>query len=174
MLRWKWQALGLGLLLLAVQLAPRGVPVAKGDGWNIHLDGWDQLLKVVDEVNAERLKAGLQPVKIESHLQTTAWNYAALIAKLDKWDKTTHFEDGGKTPFQRAQANGYKGHWVGENWAGNFKADAHRVMYGPGWCWMNSPPHKANILFPGARDVGVAAWMSKSGHLYWVLVLGQP
>jgi uncharacterized protein YkwD len=166
---WIWQLLGVLALPLCVALVPQATSQVQAA--SIHFDGWDQLYKVVDEVNAERRKAGLQPVKFEGHLQDDAWRYASVCARLDRYNGTSHNMNGSLGT--RAQASGYKGRAVWENLAWG-QENAKQVMYGPGWCWMNSPGHRANILAADARDVGIAFWRSKSGHLYWVLVLGKP
>jgi uncharacterized protein YkwD len=58
---------------------------------------------------------------------------------------------------------------LGENIAYN-QADAASVVA----AWMNSPPHRQNMLNPAFTDVGVGiAWNSR-GEPYYTMMLGQP
>jgi uncharacterized protein YkwD len=34
-------------------------------------------------------------------------------------------------------------------------------------CWMNSPGHRANILNPNHRRIGVAAYRTAGGVIFW-------
>jgi uncharacterized protein YkwD len=154
-------------------------------GGGLDLSGFAQLLEVRDLMNAERQKVGLAPLTIEPHLQAVAWNYAATLARLDLWNGSNHHEDDpGATDadavHNRQVAGGYTGSWWGENieWSQG-PPNAQVAMYGDGsanpWQgWMNSPPHRANILNPAFTDVGVAAWLSGQGHLYWAVEFGGP
>jgi uncharacterized protein YkwD len=155
----------------------------QSDGGGINLSGFDQLLKIRDLMNVERQKVGLGPLTIESHLQSVAWSYASTLAQLDLWNGSNHHEDNpnatdGQAIQNRDMAAGYTGGWVGENisWG---QPNAQVAMYGDGssnpWQgWMNSAPHRANILNPHFTDTGVAGWMSPQGHLYWVVEFGGP
>jgi uncharacterized protein YkwD len=63
-------------------------------------------------------------------------------------------------------AKGYPGRCYGENIAYGQKSP-HDVFV----AWMNSPGHRANILNPDYRDLGVAETAGPNGPL-WVMELG--
>ncbi len=64
------------------------------------------------------------------------------------------------------RSGGYAGRCDAENIAEGQKSP--REVFGS---WMNSPGHRANILNPSYRDVGVAALAGAGGEL-WVMELG--
>jgi uncharacterized protein YkwD len=160
-----------------------GGNTVQGGGGGLDLNGFDQLLKIRDLMNAERQKVGLGPLTFESHLQTVAWNYAATLARVDPQLALNHHVDDPTATDSQAILNrdvsaGYTGHSMAENisWG---QPNAQVAMYGDGssnsWQgWMNSPLHRANILDPRFTDTGVAAWMSPQGQLYWVVEFGGP
>ena len=39
--------------------------------------------------------------------------------------------------------------------------------------WINSGPHRANMLLASARSYGLASAVSRSGARYWALILGK-
>ena len=51
---------------------------------------------------------------------------------------------------------------VGENIAMGQRSSGEVVT-----SWMNSPGHRANILNPGYRRIGVAAYRTPEGTVYW-------
>jgi uncharacterized protein YkwD len=69
----------------------------------------------------------------------------------------------------RAEYVHYNYQLLGENIAYN-QADAASVVAS----WMNSPPHRENLLNPLFTDIGVGlAWNSR-GEPYYTLMLGEP
>jgi uncharacterized protein YkwD len=120
---------------------------------------------VIDLTNAERKKADLMPLKPNLKLMTAARDHAANMAKQDKFE---HNLDG-KEPADRVKDAGYIYSRTGENIAWNPKTPKE-VVQG----WMNSPPHRENILKPEYTEVGVAVAKNKKGEGYWVQVFGTP
>ncbi|MDP9821002.1 CAP domain-containing protein [Nocardioides massiliensis] len=57
---------------------------------------------------------------------------------------------------------------VGEN-----VAQGYRMPAGVHRAWMRSPGHRANILEPSYRMVGVARARAQNGDLYWAVVFGH-
>jgi uncharacterized protein YkwD len=78
----------------------------------------------------------------------------------------THVGSNGSDPGQRMQAAGFAWHTWGENVAFGYPtADAVVAA------WMNSAPHRANILNPAFTSIGVGSAPSASGVLYWTMDL---
>ena len=127
--------------------------------------GYEQ--RVLEIVNQERSTAGLAPLAHSAPLAASARDYAALMIQLGFFG---HQCPRGSTFVQRNEAAGYSG-WVflGENLAGGQPDPRSAVA-----AWMNSPGHRANILSPDARELGIGyVFNPKStyGH-YWVQEFG--
>ncbi len=121
---------------------------------------------VIDLTNAERKKAdkGLQPLKLNPKLMDAARKHAANMAAQEKLE---HDLDG-KTPADRADDAGYKWRSLSENIAARPETPKAALE-----SWMDSPPHRANILEDKYTEIGVAVAKSKKGDLYWVQVFGK-
>src|SRR5262249_49423581 len=84
-----------------------------------------------------------------------------------KQEKLSHTLDG-KGAVERMTAAGYKGKRMAENIAYTTSGVEAAMTW-----WMNSPPHRANILSPEHRDVGVGVWQNtKTGALYFCQCFG--
>lgn len=104
---------------------------------------------VLCETNRRRVKAGLDPLVLNAKLSLAARNHASDMSMRNYFD---HSSPEGKRSADRARAVGYPGHsfCCGENIAANAASAAQVVSL-----WMSSPGHRANILLPGAREIGV-------------------
>jgi uncharacterized protein YkwD len=120
---------------------------------------------VIDFTNAERKKADLLPLMPNAQLMAAARSHAANMAKQDKLE---HVLDE-KNPSDRVKDTGYKYSTTGENIAWNARSPKE-VVKG----WMESPPHKENILRTEFTEIGVAVAKDKKGEPYWVQVFGTP
>lgn len=118
----------------------------------------DFISQVVALVNVERKKAGLAPVSASSSL-----NSAAAIRAKEIITKFAHTRPDGTSCFTvLAQLNiSYK--TCGENIAAGQTTPAE-VMNG----WMNSEGHRANILNPSFRKLGVGYVQGGSYKHNWV------
>lgn len=115
--------------------------------------------------NAERAKVGAAPLQLNDQLMKAAQDYAAVLAPGPCFEHTCPPEpDLGV----RAKNAGYTGGRLGENIAAGDQTPAD-VVAG----WMGSPGHRANILNPGYRELGVGV-QTGSGEfgIYWVQVFG--
>jgi len=109
-------------------------------------------------VNAERSEAGLSALSESAQLDRAA-------VGMSKRMVTEHFfahdTPDGKTVVDRVEPTGYipnSGDWVvGENlaWGSGSLSTPEAIVNG----WMNSPGHKANILAPDYKDIGLAVAM---------------
>ena len=91
--------------------------------------------------------------------------HAANMAALDKLDHT--LED--KTFADRAKDAGYQYRFIGENIAWSPETPKE-VLEG----WMNSPPHRENILKEEFTEIGVGVAKNQKGEQYWVQVFATP
>lgn len=120
---------------------------------------------VLAHTNAERKQADLPPLKVNAKLLGAARAHAENMSKQDKLE---HVLDD-TTPADRVKAAGYKYERTGENIAWNAK-DAKEVVAG----WMDSKPHRENILNKDFAEIGVAVAKNAKGEPYWVQVFGKP
>lgn len=113
---------------------------------------------LLELINAERAKTGAQPLAFDNDLSESAENH-------DKWmlsaDVFSHTGSGGSSPTTRMKAAGYtlSGSWAtGENiaWATTRNptgyTDEVKLLHTN---LMNSSGHRANILNPNFREVGL-------------------
>jgi uncharacterized protein YkwD len=123
--------------------------------------------EVVLLTNAERARAHLPPLKLQTQLRSAAAWLAKDMAERGYFDHTDRL---GRSIDPRLPDFGYSDYSaIGENVAGGQTTPAD-VVAG----WMRSPGHRANILNPEFREIGVAYFNSKSGrlHHYWVQDFG--
>jgi uncharacterized protein YkwD len=105
-------------------------------------------------LNNERAKAGLIALRLDPQLTSASISHSLdMVAR----QFFAHDAPGGSSPVSRMRAAGYipaSGAWqVGENiaWGSGSYGSLGSIMQ----AWMNSPPHRENILDPAFRDVGV-------------------
>ena len=107
---------------------------------------------VVCEINRERRARGLRPVGTHPRLTWMARRYARSMVRFGFF---SHTSPAGVTLLERLRAAGYGGRRiaVGEAlaWAQGRLATPHAIVR----AWMHSPPHRAVLLGPAYRDVGI-------------------
>ncbi|MEU3188050.1 CAP domain-containing protein [Streptomyces sp. NPDC006923] len=113
-------------------------------------------------VNEERAKAGCQPLRSDSGLDSLARDFSDEMAERGFFD---HTDPDGRTPWDRADAAGIQG-LGGENIARG-QATAQAVMDS----WMNSEGHRANILNCDYTRLGVGVHTG-SGGPWWTQDFG--
>jgi len=107
-------------------------------------------------VNGERTDAGLQPLSENAQLDQAARGMAQRMVTEQFF---SHETPDGKNVVDRVEPTGYipnSGDWVvGENlaWGNGSLSTPQAIVNG----WMNSPGHRANILAPDYKDIGLAA-----------------
>lgn len=122
--------------------------------------------QVIVLTNAEREKRGLGPLVLHPVLMNSARWMAEDMAAKGYFD---HTDSLGRGVGLRAEAFGYDYRIVGQNIAAGHLS-ARDVVDD----WMKSPGHRANILRPEFREIGVA-YLPAQGSLYrryWVLDFG--
>jgi uncharacterized protein YkwD len=97
---------------------------------------------VIERTNAERVRYGLRPFIIDHLLMRQARRHAAWMA--------------------RARSMQHTSQAVAENIAMGQHSGAEVVN-----TWMNSSGHRANILNAGYSKIGVAAYKTPEGTVFW-------
>jgi uncharacterized protein YkwD len=136
--------------LVAAAAAPAGVPSSRGEAQMGTLE-----TGVLKQLNAVRAQYGLTPVKLSASLSAAAASHSQEMGldgyfEHDSYDGTAFW----KRIVRWYPSNGF-GYWtVGENllWSSP-DVDASRALD----LWMQSPEHKANILAPRWREIGISA-----------------
>ena len=123
---------------------------------------------VVELVNAERVKAGVAPLTVNPQLTESARRYAVYLGEAGFF---SHIGPDGSTLITRNIAAGYRNPvWLGENIAAGYWGPESVVV-----AWMESLPHRSNILDPNFAEIGVAtAFVAFSPHgRYWAQEFGR-
>jgi uncharacterized protein YkwD len=118
--------------------------------------------QVLALVNAERAKAGVSPLAANSALTELAEKFSDDMAARGFFD---HTDPDGLSPWDRAAKAGVTG-LGGENIARG-QADPAAVVE----AWMNSPGHRANILNPDFKTLGVGVHFGPGGP-WWTQDFG--
>lgn len=113
--------------------------------------------QVVNLVNAERAKGGLNPVSVNTKVEN-----AARIRAQEIVTSFSHTRPDGSNFSTALKAAGVSYHACGENIAYGQKSP-EAVMNG----WMNSSGHRANIMNPNFKYIGVGYYQT-NGVNYWV------
>ena len=109
--------------------------------------------KVLTLINKERKKKKLSQLKMTQGLLSVANRRTAEISLCYAHSRP----NGEKNPFKMYKWK----HYVGENIALNQQTPEQVVK-----CWMNSPPHKKNILNKKFNSVGIGCF-KVNGYIYW-------
>ena len=116
-------------------------------------------MEVVRLVNIERQKEGLAPFTVSPELSKVA------KIKSEDMGKNNYFSHTSPTygsPFQMMKSFGINYNTAGENIAKGYLS-AQTVVSG----WMNSSGHRANILNPSFKTIGVGTYTTSNGTIYW-------
>jgi len=124
----------------------------------------DQVLQLV---NLARAEEALQPVVVNEKLQQVAEDYSCRMVEegfFGHEDPVT-----GESAGERVINGKYLFHDMGENLAAG-QSTAAEVMK----AWMDSPSHRAVILDPRWKEVGIAVRGGGEYSTYWVQEFGDP
>lgn len=142
----------------AVPVQPRPAPPRKNNLTEVEQ-------RVFDLVNAERKKEDLSPLRPNALLMQAARDHSKNMAKQDM----LKHELDDKGPADRLDELGYKAFGIAENVAAGQRTPAEAVE-----SWMNSEPHKANILGEKYAEAGVGLATTADGKTYWTIVFAAP
>jgi uncharacterized protein YkwD len=125
--------------------------------------------QVVALINQQRLLNGLPALLVRAQLTTAARSHSVDMACNDYF---SHTGLDGSTPLDRVLREGYYAFSVGENLYGGQLSTPDSVVT---W-WMNSGPHRANILNINFTSIGVgyASTTTSTYQKYWTAVFSQP
>ncbi|KXK10446.1 MAG: Cysteine-rich secretory protein family protein [Microgenomates bacterium OLB23] len=104
--------------------------------------------QILELINQRRTAAGLQTVTIDGALSTAARNHSTYMASSRVG--CTHIGQNGSSPLDRAKSAGYNGQVIGET-----VACGYTTALGAVDGWWSSPPHKAILTSPNARQIGI-------------------
>ena len=144
----------LAVLLLAALLALCFVPRASSTPAARPSTSAEQVL--YDSVNRERALLGLRPLQWDTALANAARLHTTLLAA---HDSLSHRFDGEADLQTRLRMAGASFRLVAENVAQAPDVGTLHVA------WMNSPPHRANILDPQVDSIGIA--IERRGEEYY-------
>ncbi len=117
-----------------------------------------QVLLLHRLLNAERVRAGVDPLELDDQLSALARSHALEMVELRYY---SHFSPVTGSPLARARGAGLEFRRLGENIAAGWTAAwAHRAL-------TRSPSHYANMLSPIYESVGLAAVPAPP---YWYVV----
>ncbi|CCB65728.1 MULTISPECIES: CAP domain-containing protein [unclassified Hyphomicrobium] len=130
---------------------------------------------IVEMTNEVRREKNLPALKVNAMLAKAARAFAQKVATSGKFSHTAD----GRTPAQRAESVGYKHCDIAENLAmdqniGGFDTGELALQAIAGW--MNSPPHRANILRASVSEIGVGVARAPGAKPKFISVelFGQP
>ena len=98
--------------------------------------------RVIEKTNSQRARHGLPPLAVDPSLVKSARRHAAWMTN-------------NRSMVHTSQP-------VGENIAMGQHSSREVIN-----AWMNSSGHRANILNPGYRRIGVAAYTTPEGTIFW-------
>jgi uncharacterized protein YkwD len=130
---------------------PAGAAAATGD--------------ILARVNAERIAAGLRPVRADPRTGAAAQKHACDIAATGA---LSHVGSDGSSLTARLGREGVLGVAAVENTGLGYPSSAATVAG-----WLASPGHRANIFNPGMTRFGAGLADTPSGRPLWVLVMVQ-
>jgi uncharacterized protein YkwD len=123
--------------------------------------------EVVQLVNLERAIADLPPVVAHASLERVAGEYACAMVSRGFFSHRDPVS--GQGPAARVVSASYNFEAVGENLAAGQQTPAEVVRV-----WMESRDHRAIILDPAWKDIGVAVRSGGEFGIYWVQEFGDP
>jgi uncharacterized protein YkwD len=124
--------------------------------------------QIITLTNQDRQANGLSALTVSAKLMQAAQIHASDMATFEVMDHTLP-QAADPTLQSRAAAVGYSFSLLGENIALNY-TDAQSVET----AWMNSPGHRANILYADFTEFGVAIAYDVLGEPYICVNFGRP
>lgn len=117
----------------------------------------------ITAANAARWARGVAPLQMDMRITMAAAGHSAYQAQVQKM---VHPGSGGSNAGDRLTAAGYTWSTWGENIAAG-QGDCESVVS----AWMNSAPHRANILNSTFRHIGIGMAIGANGVRYWTMDL---
>jgi uncharacterized protein YkwD len=156
------------MMLILVAVAWPASTLAAPNGVGDDLAGLAR--RAVDLANQERVKAGLDPLMWNDQLASSATGYAQQMAAGGFF---THNAPDGSTPVSRAQGAGYPAYGWGGIYVGENLGRGYNTAESVTQAWMNSEGHRANLLLPKYREIGIGLAVAPDGTKYWAQEFGS-
>ncbi len=115
-----------------------------------------KLNQIISETNKLRAQHGLAPVKRDGNLDKVAQNWANHLAQIDELNHRPQFWTKYPAYLNRGGSENILQAWKDYS--------AHDLVQ----IWYNSPGHRANMLSPKAKTLGVGLKVRSDGKLYAV------
>lgn len=146
----------LWIMLAGISFVPVGARAQSGGSQQ---QSYEAVRQIFYLTNQERAAYGLQPLHWDPALATAAAQHAVRIV-MDEGSLSHQYPGEPDLVARAAQAGAH------------FQALAENIAIGPGAQaverqWMNSAPHRANILDPQMKAIGIAV-LERRGFLYAV------
>ena len=154
------RVLTIALLAASSLLSPNVAEVA--DAATLPVQHAQFIARVIELVNAERQRAGQPPLTASGPLARAAQTYAGVMA-----DGTCFGHVCGSTLVERINGAGYENWTAAENIALS-QTTPESVMA----AWMGSSGHRANILSPTYKEIGIGLAIRPSSGIVWVQTFG--
>ncbi|MEG4215440.1 CAP domain-containing protein [Microcoleus sp. Pol14C6] len=126
------------------------------------------IYRVLELTNLERSKLGLSPLTLNTQLLNAAENHSQNMALQDFF---SHTGKDGSSLGSRISATGYQFSTAAENIAAGSSTPEQVVS-----SWMNSSGHRANILNPNLKEIGIGYYFladdtgTENWNHYWTQV----
>lgn len=117
--------------------------------------------QMVEAVNSERRANGLPPFAVDDQLTLLARRHSEDMVARGYFN---HVTPEGITLRDRLAREGIAAQWVGENIQRNSRPGAEAVVYAIQW-FMQSTPHRKNILHEHYTHIGVGVVGDESGQI---------
>ncbi|MGJ3246388.1 MAG: CAP domain-containing protein [Elainellaceae cyanobacterium] len=128
--------------------------------------------RILDLTNLYRQQVGFQPLTLNQKLTQAAQAHSENMASSDF---VGHVAPDGSNMSDRIRATGYRYWTIAENVAAGYSTPDATVEG-----WMNSPGHRANILNPDLKEIGIGYYhlANDTGRInydhYWTQDFGTP
>ena len=138
-----------------------------------HAQSNDQVADLAARINRERVTRGLAPLALNAKLTAAAQAHAEDVVRNGRTSSAQegHIGSDGSTVFDRVARAGYGayswGRRLGENWAWYRSAAEAMAM------WLDSAPHRANILHQLYREMGIGVAPNSAGGFVYVIDFGS-
>jgi hypothetical protein len=148
---------------LLISLLPFGLLPATAQG--------DDVAQILGRINALRQQNGLLPLELSGTLTASAQRHSDDMARTGNID---HTGSDGSSIEARIRDAGY-GHWRGFGiWGENIYGGQMANVEAAWDFWINSQVHRANILKPRYREIGIGVGRSDNGTYYTLNFGAQP
>jgi uncharacterized protein YkwD len=141
--------------------APSSVAIAPAPAATFNTSAYQK--NVLTYVNAHRRANGLAPLTLHWQLTSACQRHANDMGWMNRM---THVGSDGSNGGTRMLRAGFRWMMWGENIAVGYGASSSVV-----YAWMNSPGHRANILNPRFRYMGLGITFAR-GTIWWCQNLG--